>query len=449
MKKIAIVLVALCMVLGACQKEYLEKKPQKSLLVPRKLPELQALLDNVTLMNRQTSLTWIAGDDFTASDAGVNSFLSVSERNSYRWNADIYEGISSSDWNVPYEQTFCSNIILEALAEYPEQEQATQTYRSIKGAALFFRAFALYNLLQEFAVPYDPQTAASVMGLPIRTQSDINLKPGRGTLAESYAQVMTDLESALTLVPEKVPYNTRPGKAAVLGYLARTSLTMQNYPLALKYASDCLAQGVSLIDFNTTAPYLSPNGNVELIFNAGDVTSYSYIGSAEIGLSPSLFDTYATDDLRKTLFYFKRPNGNYYYRGSYSQNVAQFHGLATDEVLLIKAEAAARTGDLSTALQALNELMQKRWKADTFQPFATNDQNEAIRLILEHRRKELVGRGTRWTDLRRLNQDPQFAVTINRTVAGVNYVLLPNDPRYTYPIPDGEINGSGIPQNPR
>lgn len=449
MKKIALVLVALCMVLGACQKEYLEKKTQKALLVPKKLPELQALLDNVNLMNRQLSLTWIAGDDFTASDAGVNGFSTAPERNSYLWNADIYEGTPGFDWNVPYEQIFCSNIVLEALAEYPEPDQATQTYRSIKGAALFFRAFALYNLLQEFAVPYDPQTAASVMGLPIRTQSDINLKPGRGTLAESYARVMSDLESALTLVPDNVPNKTRPGKAAVLGYLARTSLTMQNYPLALKYASDCLAQGLTLIDFNTTPPYLSPNGNAEVIFNAGNMAGYSFIGSAEVGLSPSLFDTYATDDLRKSLLFLKRANGTYLYRGSYSQNMSQFHGLATDEVLLIKAEVAARTGDLSGALQSLNELMLRRWKAGTFQPFATNDQAEVISLVLEHRRKELVGRGTRWSDLRRLNQDPQLAVTIQRTVAGVNYVLLPNDPRYTYPIPDDEINGSGIPQNPR
>jgi hypothetical protein len=36
-----------------------------------------------------------------------------------------------------------------------------------------------------------------------------------------------------------------------------------------------------------------------------------------------------------------------------------------------------------------------------------------------------------------------------RTVAGITHTLLPNDNRYTWPIPDNEITLSNLPQNPR
>jgi hypothetical protein len=70
-------------------------------------------------------------------------------------------------------------------------------------------------------------------------------------------------------------------------------------------------------------------------------------------------------------------------------------------------------------------------------------------LILEERRRELIGRGLRWTDLRRINQETDYAVTLEKSLNGESYILEPNSVRYTYPIPDDEIILSGIRQNER
>jgi hypothetical protein len=77
------------------------------------------------------------------------------------------------------------------------------------------------------------------------------------------------------------------------------------------------------------------------------------------------------------------------------------------------------------------------------------DAEDALRKVLLERRKELVFRAIRWTDLRRLNKDPRFATTLRRVVLGQEYLLPPNDNRYVYPIPTNEIEASGVPQNPR
>jgi len=70
--------------------------------------------------------------------------------------------------------------------------------------------------------------------------------------------------------------------------------------------------------------------------------------------------------------------------------------------------------------------------------------------ILAERRKELVMRGTRWSDLRRLNKEARFQKTIQRTSAdGQVYVLQPNSNLYTWQIPQRDIILSSIEQNPR
>jgi hypothetical protein len=90
-----------------------------------------------------------------------------------------------------------------------------------------------------------------------------------------------------------------------------------------------------------------------------------------------------------------------------------------------------------------------RWAKGTFIPFTASSSDDALIQILNERRKELLYRGLRWTDLRRLNKDPRFAITLKRIINGVSYTLPPNDNRYAWPIPDNEIALTNMPQNER
>lgn len=104
---------------------------------------------------------------------------------------------------------------------------------------------------------------------------------------------------------------------------------------------------------------------------------------------------------------------------------------------------------IAESMQDLNELLVKRYKRNTFKEFTATNKTDALTIILTERRKELLFRGLQWMDLRRLNRDPRFAVTIKRYFEGQEYVLAPNDLKYTYPIPDDEVLQSNIEQNPR
>lgn len=432
----------------SCQDEFLAKKQTKSLLVPTTTGNFQALLDDVSIMNVYPATTLMATDDFYTTDAELQIFVNATERNSYTWAEDIFEGSASGDWNQPYQQILVANIVLEGLDHY---EAPTASYKKtvdqLSGAALFYRSLAFYNLLQQFAAPYSTSTANSP-GIPLRLSSNINIRLPRASLEQCYSQVLKDLESAYTLLPELSPSKTRPTKQAALALLARVYLSMGNYREALKQALAALALGDTLLDFNLRSPNLDPTGNAEMIFNCANAV-YSFAFSQASGAPTDFFSLYAPDDLRRQYYFVVRATGIIGYRNMFAQNIGRFSGLSVDELYLIKAECEARAQVAGNGLPALNALLVKRWKTGTFVPYQALSSKEALRSILLERRKTLAYRGTRWTDLRRLNQEPEFAVSLNRTVNGQTYTLLPNDKRYIYPIPDNEISASGIEQNIR
>src|SRR5690606_2346975 len=103
-----------------------------------------------------------------------------------------------------------------------------------------------------------------------------------------------------------------------------------------------------------------------------------------------LYNTYADSDLRKKLFFEKRPNG-YRFRGTYnyfSTRSNYFSGLAVDEVFLNRAECRVRNGKVTQGLDDLNHLLEKRWEKGKYVPVENLSQAEALKVVLEERRKE-------------------------------------------------------------
>ncbi len=443
MKNLFLFLLMCSLAFGlGCTKDFLDERPAKSLLVPSTLTDLQALLDNINVMNSAPALTTVAADDYILLEGGALKIDAV-QNGGYFWADDAYQGNTVGDWNTPYQQIFYSNVVLDAL-EKIEMSPATQsTYNAIKGAALFYKAMALHNLLQLFAKPYD-EHADSYPGLPIPLNSDVNERPARQTLSYSYAQLLQYLRDACVLLPLKPTTKNRPSQQAAFALMARIYLIMQDYPQAEAYAEKALNISRTLIDYNTaaatTTPFgqVLPNGIDEVIFYNKKL-SYAFFTSGIIKMDAGLASLYNGNDLRRKFYFRDGSNSSVSFTG--------YEGLATDELYLISAECKARRNNTEGAMNELNALLQKRWKTGTYVNQNAGNANIALNLILTERRKELAGRGLRWTDLRRLNQDPKYAVTLTRSYGGKTYTLPPNDKKYTFPIPDKEIQYGAIEQN--
>jgi hypothetical protein len=464
MKKI-ITYIILTLTLVSCKKQgdWLDVKSNKADIIPSTLQDYQAILDNNTIMNSNyPAIGSISADNGYVSDLIATTGGTLGERNAYKWASDIYEGGLSGgvDWIYPYKVIEYANIVLDGVDKIGKGSENQTQYNNIKGTALFYRAIAFYALAQLYIKPYNTSTSLSDPGLLLRLSSDVNVKYDRATVQKTYEQIIEDLSQSAILLPQIPLYKTRPSIPAAQMMLAKVYLNMAIYDKAKSFADLAMTNNNVLLDFNnlnSTLTYPLPtfkDNNPEILFFNLTV-NYALGSITNRFINSELYNSYNVNDLRKIIFFRSNSDATYSFRGAYCGSSETFCGLGLNELILLRAECLARTGNITDAMSDLNLLLSKRWKKNssgitTYINQTANTETEALEIILNERRKELPFTGNlRWEDLRRLNMDERFAKTLLRTVLGQVYTLPPNDPKYTLPIPPSEISINPIIQNPR
>ena len=442
--------------LGLCGcKKFLAKTPDISLVKPSTIADYRSLLDNNALtVNATPGLGPLSADDYTIDTATWNKEDLVS-KGTYIWQPHLYQqGNISASWGNPYKAINICNVVLDGMDQLtPIDNPSRAEYNAVYGSALFCRAFLYYHLEETYGQPFQPARAVQLAGVPLRLSADVYQKIVRSSVDKVYKQVTSDLRRSLTLLPAGIPSrHNRPGIPAALALLARVYLSQQDYSSALYWADSCLRVYHNLLDYNMVkAAGLRPfpdSSNTEILFQCS-VNDYLSAWLGLIKVDSTLYNSYAPDDLRRNLFFQTAPSGKgVFFKGNYTGGFFLFSGLALDEVYLIRAECYARNGAAAAALDDLNALLLSRYKRGVFNPYTGLTADSALRLVLLEKRKETLFRETRWFDLRRLNQDPRFAITLKRTLGDILYTLPPNDLLYTFQIPESEIKSSGIAQNP-
>lgn len=439
-------------------KKFLDEKPNKADVVPKTLGDLMTLLDNTNVMNSNgiNCFAEIVSDNYYITSASYQSMINSSnpivqaDVQNHVWSPNAMPG--DTYWILGYRPVYHSNLVLDELERMENVDHNDDAYKVLKGSAMFYRAFAFHSLAQLFCKPYSEENA-NAPGIVLRTTSNAGEVTGRSTVQETYDRITSDLKEASDLLPETTLFLTRPTKAAAYAALARVYLSMRDYVNAQQYANMALSQNSTLMDYNTlTSPI--PSFNPEVIFHCISVPT-RILPTNVAKIDSTLYKSYNVNDLRKTLFF--RPNtganaGTYAFRGSYNGTFGAagvFDGLSTNEMYLIRAECAARANDKDAAIADLNTLMSKRWANNgTWTPYTAANAAEALDKILTERRKELIWRGLRWSDIRRLNVEGA-SLTLKRIIGSNEYTLPPNDLRTVMLIPWIEIKLAGVEQNPR
>lgn len=449
MKKYSVLQFLLIMILFCSCKKYLEEKPDKSQVVPVTIRDLQGLLDDAYVMNLGVtpSMPESSSDDFFVSDDSYNSNNETS-RNTYIWNLKEYN--FSNDWSSSYNTIYNTNICLQQIDKISPASVELLQWANVKGSALFYRGYAYFNLVSEYSKAYDPQTADADMGIVIREGTDYNMPSVRSTVKQSYDKVLTDVKQSLDFLPETSLGVLRPSKAAAFGLLARTYLAMRSYDSAWKYANAALQINATLLDYNTldvsgSSPFPGLDNPETVFYSEMNASNYLHINFQAL-VDTLLYQEYDQDDLRKQAFFFDN-QGYHSFKGMYTTTQYHFSGIARDELFLIRAECYARKDLIAEGMADLNTLLLSRWNNSvTFVPVSAATRDEAVNKILMERRKELLLRGLRWMDIKRLNKEG-YNIIPKRKILNQSYELLPNDHRYALPIPADIIRITGIPQN--
>lgn len=433
-----------------CKKGWLDAKSDIKLITPSNIKELQGVLDNTSVFNiNHPSLGEIGSDNYYLLYNNWNTLV-PKQKNGYIWADDVYAGVSVNDWDRSYQRIYYANTALDGISQITPSSSEQLAWNNVKGTALFYRSVDFYNLVQLFAKSYDLATANTDLSIPLRLTQDVNKASTRATVQQAYDRIITDLQQAATLLPGSQQYATRPSKAAAFALLARTFLSMHQYDKALQASDSSLSAYSTLLDYNqmsASPAYPFPQLNSEVLFVNTFLNETIFGGARPSNVDTTLYASYAANDLRKSLF-FTLSGSLVKFRGSYRGSFLLSGSIAVDEVYLTRAECYARKGNISAALSDLNTLLINRWKSGTFVPVTATDATDALNKILTERRKELIFRGIRWTDIRRLN-DEGYNISISRNLNGQFYNLQAKSNRFVWPIPVQEIQSSGIEQNSR
>ena len=348
----------------------------------------------------------------------------------YTWQPEMgynplkkYVGGDDNYWNNLYGKINVCNMVIYLIDEQPENDKddAVQKQR-VKGEAYFLRAAYYFLLANMYAKPYDPATAASTPGVPVKTTEFVQDEEYvRESLSTTYSRIIDDLsqaESLLNGTPVKSLH--RATYSAALLLKSRVYLYMQDWKNAARYASLTLDQNRRLLDLHTKAvgddcvylsspetlfsmggyriadifsdnvddfgnklsPHFCVSDEMNSKFSAGDLRSQLYIGKSEVlGVSPV----------------FIKRNGQFSKRSTIS-DVSSTFLLRTPEAYLILAEASAFDNNENLARTTLESFMNTRYEEAVS---VSQSGNDLIDLIREERAREFILEGHRWFDLRR------------------------------------------------
>jgi len=317
--------------------------------------------------------------------------------------------------------------------------------KQLKAEALLGRAYNYLFLVNEYAKSYDSATAATDPGVPFVTSDDVAQDvPPRSSVKVVYDRIIKDITDAIPFLPEDNSKNRfRASVAAAYSVLARVYLNAHNYEKARESAERALQNttGQAVIDYNAVANATA----LQPIDLREDVIFARTAGSEVYYPSTSFLKTFDVNDKRLRFFYtplgdfsFPIRGGVYYFpSGSLAAtNVLANSGTSVQEMKLIIAEAAARSGDLDEALKQLDEVRRNRITTANYVPYSSTDPEYVLEKVLEERRFEFPFNGIRWFDMRRLAAEGRVT-DFTRLDAQGNIIarLEPNSARYTLQIP--------------
>lgn len=451
MKSTTIIIFAL--LCASCADSFLDVKKESSMTVPDKVEDFIGLMDNkIMYTGMATELATYGADEFIVPDGQLFSLTVPLQRNAYIWLEDVYEGQAVSDWDLSYQRILYCNMAMEGLDKLSAQRD-TENWRNAKGMAYFYRAFNFFFLQEEFGQIYHGQTAGVSLGISLRLESDVTLASKRSSVADTYSQIIADLQSALLLLPDRPLIRQRPSKQAVFALLARVYLVLEDYGKALENAQQCIDLGGKLMDYkdfdpSTKAPFPSNvETNSEMILYT--TMQASTLLRTRYSINPELLALFPENDLRRQLYFQYNADGKVLFRGSYmGVTGTNFTGLALDEINLIKIECLLRLGRSEEAEKILKLYLLTRL-ADSEIIDYPKEKEGLLPYVLMERQRQLIFRGLRWMDLRRLNRDPRFAKTLRKQIDGKIYELEPNSKLYIWPIPDDAVVHGGLEQNER
>lgn len=472
--KILLLIVGVIVLTGCTRENFLDFVP-KGNIIPTKIEDYRLMLDQAEqnlngigngFANSHFESLYVTDNmQFTQPIAVALGFQNNAIA-AYTFRENLYlASEEDSEWSNYYNQIYTANVVLAGLDEVTNGTE--QEKNQLKAEAKLHRAFAYFNLVNLYSVHYEPNSAATDLGVPIREGIELEgVDLTRASVQEVYDNIIADITSSTSDL-ESISANDvrfRPSEAGALGLLAKVYLYQGNYDQALTQIDQALAIYNTVRDMNTDVGD-GGFGAIELPLASSDDEVVWFKGSRRPNTPAAILDTtlintlYEENDLRGQSYagieilitnqeIEERVEYGFYGR-TFNRTIPA--GINVPDLLLMKAECEARLGNnLTAANDALNALREKRFATDTYVSVNITDQNALLDFVKEERRRELMGQPERMFDLKRYNRFDNAGISLVHEYDGIDYTLAPNSLNWALPIAQKYILlNPEIIQNPR
>ena len=184
----------------------------------------------------------------------------------YSWD-DITDTGANDNINRIWEKNYAAITTANIAIAFIEKQENQTEYKAQLGEAYLCRAYAAFTLTNVFCNAYDQTTAGANLGIYYAEENDehVGLKHERGTLAQTYSKIETDLLNGIKMVSNEYDHpKFHFTKSAAYAFAARFFLYYQKYDEAIKYATLALGnEPTSNIRDWQTWNALSANDNIQ------------------------------------------------------------------------------------------------------------------------------------------------------------------------------------------
>ncbi|MDT0608180.1 RagB/SusD family nutrient uptake outer membrane protein [Croceitalea rosinachiae] len=317
------------------------------------------------------------------------------------------------------------NTVLDNLDKF---EDATESNR-VEGEAKFLRGLVYFDMVRLYGQQYNAAGNNTQLGVPIvLLPPDVSRAVPRDTVEDVYAQVITDLNDAVSLLPDS--NGLRADRYAAMAVLARVYLQQGNFAGARDAANDVLQNSGHALTATYTEAFDTDDNPNETIFSwvvnvqEGSNNSNLYYATQALGgrggdiaIEPGYLDKFdsLTDERRNFTYPGEGVSDGFTLTSKFARQFANATHIRIAEMHLIRAECNFR---LATAigLSPLDEINALRARSSA--PALTA---LTLGLILNERELELAFEGFLLHDYKRTERD----------IGGLPF----NDNRLVFPIP--------------
>lgn len=413
---------------------------------------VDSIIDGIAIIDNETAESALAAVYASYQGRLINSSFAyladdiddIPRESDFAFNEVLPTSLNiSPTWNSAYLVVIRVNSFIEEISQTDLVDQELKSQLIAEALVLRALAYTVYLIPYWGDVPY-------VIGTDIESTRLLSRIPSNEIMANLVEDIQDNIGNLKDEFSGNEETRTRVTRGAASAVLARLHLFLEQWSEAENWATEVINNPLYVLQADIEGIFLRNSEESilelysDLMINQGLGQGYypeSLGGVLAYVPTDNIMNSFETGDLRANSFLSMDAEGivfvNKFRDVGQDGSLQEIKEIRISEMYLIRAEARAKLGNISTALEDLNIVRNRAGLPNS----SADEETELLLAIEQERFIELSFEGHRWYDLQRTGRIDEVMSQFNPNWEARDRLL---------PLPQGEVdlNPNLLPQNP-